>query len=189
MFETLVDIVLGDHLGGESFVPPEGPMGYARLLTEMRRPHRTLDGYLCVLVYNEGHWTRFFSASGNIERYLADPLLSDPEQRRRNYHYAYGVVAEMLATRTSADWLALLRQADVPASQLHDLEDLLHDPQLAATDFLHERDHPSEGRLRTIGIPSTWSLTRPSAAGDAPRLGQHTDEVLRELHEPEDPQP
>ena len=45
MFETLVDIVLGDHLGGESFVPAEGPMGYARLLTEMRRPHRTLDGY------------------------------------------------------------------------------------------------------------------------------------------------
>jgi crotonobetainyl-CoA:carnitine CoA-transferase CaiB-like acyl-CoA transferase len=188
MFETLVDIVLGDHLGGESFVPPEGPMGYERLLTEMRRPHRTLDGYLCVLVYNEGHWTRFFEAGGNLERYLADPLLSDPEQRRRNYHYAYGVVAEMLATRTSAEWLALLRQADVPAAPLQSPEDLLRDPQLAATDFLQERYHPSEGRIRTIGVPSRWSRTQPSAAGDAPRLGQHTDEVLRELQEPEHPE-
>jgi crotonobetainyl-CoA:carnitine CoA-transferase CaiB-like acyl-CoA transferase len=100
MFETLADIVLGDHLGGESFVPAEGPMGYARLLTAMRRPYRTLDGYLCVLVYNEGQWTRFFEVSGNVERYRSDARLNQSEQRRRDYHYAYAAVAEVLATRT-----------------------------------------------------------------------------------------
>ena len=89
----------------------------------------------------------------------------------------------MLATRTSAEWLALLRRADIPAAPLQNLEDLLSDPQLAATDFLREREHPSEGRIRTIGVPSTWSVTRPSAEGDAPRLGQHTDDVLRELRD------
>jgi crotonobetainyl-CoA:carnitine CoA-transferase CaiB-like acyl-CoA transferase len=181
MFETLADIVLGDHLGGESFVPAEGPMGYARLLTAMRRPYRTLDGYLCVLVYNEGHWTRFFEVSGNGERYRSDARLNQPERRRRDYHYAYGVVAEVLATRTSAEWLPLLRSADVPAAPFQELEEVLHDPQLVATGFLREREHPTEGRIRTIGVPSTWSTTQPSSEGDAPTLGQHTDEVLREL--------
>ncbi len=181
MFETLVDIVLGDHLGGESFVPPEGPMGYTRLLTEMRRPFRTLDGYVCVLVYNEGHWTRFFELSGNGERFRGDARLHDPERRRRDYDYAYGAVAEVLATRTSAEWLTLLRHADVPVAPLQSLEALLHDPQLAASDFLREVDHPSEGRIRSIGVPSAWSASQPSSEGVAPTLGQHTDEVLREL--------
>ncbi len=181
MFETLVDIVLGDHLGGESFVPPEGPMGYARLLSAMRRPFRTLDGYVCVLVYNEGHWTRFFELSGNGERFRDDARLHDPERRRRDYDYAYGAVAEVLATRTTDAWLTLLRRADVPVAPLQNLETLLHDPQLAASGLLREADHPSEGRIRTIGVPSVWSVSQPSSRGFAPRLGQHTEEILREL--------
>jgi crotonobetainyl-CoA:carnitine CoA-transferase CaiB-like acyl-CoA transferase len=183
MFETLLDIVLGDHLGGESFVPAEGPMGYGRLLTSMRRPFRTVDGFVCVLVYNEAHWSRFFEASGNGERYRSDARLHDPELRRRDYHHAYGAVAEVLATRTSAEWLELLQRNDIPAAPYRDLEALLSDPQVVATNLLSERDHPSEGRIRAIAVASRWSESQPSAAGDAPALGQHTDEVLSELSE------
>src|SRR5476649_2560310 len=50
---SLVELVLSDHLGGSTFVPAHGPMGYARTLTEYRRPYRTSDGYVSVLLYNE----------------------------------------------------------------------------------------------------------------------------------------
>jgi len=181
MFETLVDLVLGDHLGGATFDPAAGPLGYGRLLTAMRRPYPTSDGFVCVLVYNDADWRTFFEKTGNGERFYGDPQLHDPDQRRRNYDHAYRAVGEVLATRTTAEWLSLLRGLDIPVAPYCDLESLLIDPHLAATGFLQTRDHPTEGRIRTLGIASTWSETQPSAAGFTPTLGQHTAEVLGSL--------
>ncbi|MFN2459201.1 MAG: CaiB/BaiF CoA transferase family protein [Candidatus Velthaea sp.] len=181
MYETMVELMLSDHLGGANFVPKNAPMGYQRILTPDRRPYRTSDGWVCVLLYNEAHWERFFAVAGAAERFAADERLSNRDVRRNHYDYAYGVIAELVAARSSREWLALLEAHDVPVMPLHDLESLLEDPHLVATGFIRERDHPTEGRIRSTAIPTNWSRSKPAEPGVTPALGEHTEEVLREL--------
>ena len=183
MFESLVDFVFGDHLGGHSFEPAAGDFGYPRLLTTLRRPHRTSDGFICVLLYDDKQWERFFTLVGMSELYARDERLHDTLKRREHYHEAYAIVAEVLATRTTAEWLRLLRENDLPAVPMNDLDDVLNDPHLEATGFFVPQNHPTEGPMRTTGHPSRWSATPPDAPGVAPNLGEHTVEILRELEE------
>jgi len=180
MFETMVEFVLGDHLGGRSFEPPSGPFGYARLLTPNRRPYRTSDGYLSVLLYEEKHWERFFEVAGEAELYASNPRLHEPAQRRLSYDEAYGVVARILASRSSADWLAALEAADIPVMPLHDLDGVLADPHLRAVGFFGFDEHPTEGTVRTMRAPVRFEGCEPVRTMPAPRLGEHTAEVLRE---------
>ena len=65
MFETLTSFSMLEHLCGAMFDPPIGPTGYPRALSPQRRPYRTSDGYIAVMIYNDRHWTNFFDAIGN----------------------------------------------------------------------------------------------------------------------------
>lgn len=181
MFESLVDFVFGDHLGGHSFEPSAGDFGYKRLLTTLRRPHRTKNGYICVLPYDDKQWERFFALAGKSELYARDERLHDTLQRRDHYHEAYAMIEEILTTRTTEDWLKILLENDVPAVAMNDLPDVLHDPHLAATGFFVPQQHPTEGAMRTTGHASRWSDTPLDPPGIAPNLGEHTEEILRRL--------
>ncbi|MFO1079857.1 MAG: CoA transferase [Reyranellaceae bacterium] len=177
MFETMVQFVLGDHLQGHAFVPPEGPIGYPRLLSPHRRPFATRDGYIAILPYNDGQWRRFFAAVGQPE--LADDgRFTSHANRVANIDTLYSLVGRLLAERTTAEWQAILDRADIPAMPLNTLESLLEDPHLADAGFLETVEHPSEGPIRRIGIPSSWSGTPPPPIAPAPRLGQHSAEIL-----------
>ena len=101
----------------------------------------------------------------------------------RTEHIAviYEELAALLRTRTTAAWLDLLDRADVPAMPLHSLESLLQDEHLAASHFFSWVDHPSEGRLRQMAYPSSWSRSQPACSRPVPRLGEHSAEVLREI--------
>jgi crotonobetainyl-CoA:carnitine CoA-transferase CaiB-like acyl-CoA transferase len=181
MFEALVDFVFGDHLGGKSFEPPAGGFGYKRLLTALRRPHRTADGFLCVLLYDDKQWERFFALVGKAEQYASDPRLHDPLLRREHYHEVYEILAEIIATRTTAEWMAMLRANDLPAVPMKELDDVLHDAHLAATGFFVAQTHPTEGAMLTTGHATRWTRTPLDAPGVAPNLGEHTAEILEEL--------
>ena len=181
MFEALVDFVFGDHLGGHSFEPAEGPFGYGRLMTTLRRPHRTADGFICVLLYDDKQWERFFALVGKADVYAADDRLHDTLKRRAHYHEVYAIVADILRMRTTADWLTTLRESDLPAVPMNDLDEVLHDPHLAESGFFVSQQHPTEGAMRTTGHASRWMGTPPDAPGVAPNLGEHTAEILREL--------
>ena len=181
MFETMVQFVLAEHMQGATFDPPVGPPGYPRTLSRSRRPYRTKDGgTLAVLPYNDGQWRRFFEAAGKGAMLREDPRFADIGARTANIDALYDMVGEEVARRTTAEWLALLHEIDVPHMIPHTLETLLEDPHLADRAFFAFRDHPSEGRIRTMREPSTWSETPPPQDGFAPRLGQHTREILGE---------
>jgi crotonobetainyl-CoA:carnitine CoA-transferase CaiB-like acyl-CoA transferase len=180
MFETIAQLVLGDHMGGRTFEPAIGPPGYPRLLAADRRPFKTSDGYICVLIYNNKEWETFFRAVGRDEQYVTDPRLSDHAVRTQHYSEVYKIVADIIATRSTADWLALLGEHDIPSVPLYDLDDLIDDPHLKAVGFFHSMDHPSEGAIRLTGIPSRWSATPPAITAHPPQLGEHSGEVLRE---------
>jgi len=181
MFETMVQYVLSDHLSGETFVPAEGPSGYPRLLVKERRPYRTLDGYLCVLIYNDKQWANFLALIGHAEWFSEDPRFGSIGMRTQHINDLYRMVGEAMATRSTHDWIALLDGADIPCMPLHDLDSLTHDPHLAAVGMIRQVVHPTEGAMRQIGVPVRLSGTpvldeqRP-----APLLGQHSADILRE---------
>ncbi len=179
MFESLLQSVLGEHLGGQTYDPPTAPPGYGRMLAKERRPYRTKDGYVCVLVYNDKQWQAFFQVIGRPEL-QQDPRYATQEARSRDFQGAYALVAEEMARRSTADWIAALEAADIPVQKMNSLEDILADPHLAAIGYFQTREHPSEGRIRTMAVPSEWSESPPAYRRHAPRLGEHTREVLRE---------
>jgi crotonobetainyl-CoA:carnitine CoA-transferase CaiB-like acyl-CoA transferase len=180
MFETMTHFVMGDHMGGMSFEPPLGPPGYERLLAPARRPYPTQDGFVCVLIYTDVQWRNFFRAMGREAVLDADPRFASIASRTRHINELYGELAEIIATRTTGEWLALFGELDIPAMPLHTPESLIEDRHLAATGFFEVVEHPSEGQIRQMQLPSVWSGSVPNPDRPAPRLGEHSAEVLGE---------
>ncbi|GAB3681278.1 CaiB/BaiF CoA transferase family protein [Saccharopolyspora tripterygii] len=180
MFETFAHFAMGDHLYGHTFVPPLGEWGYARMMNADRRPYRTLDGYLGVNIYTDRHWQRFFDVVGRPDL-SADPRFADIRSRTENIDELYAFLAETFATRSTDEWIAVLTEADIPVMRMNTPGTLLEDPHMTEIGFFAEEDHPSEGRLRTIGIPQHWSESTPNMRFPAPRLGEHSVDLLREF--------
>jgi crotonobetainyl-CoA:carnitine CoA-transferase CaiB-like acyl-CoA transferase len=178
MFESVTHFVLGDHLAGLSYEPPIGEAGYARLLA--RRPYATRDGYVAVLIYNNKQWRSFFDAIGQPEK-MHEEIFATQANRAGNIDAVYAWLGDLLKTRTSAEWVALFEKADIPVAPINRVEDVVADPHLAASGFFGMEDHASEGQVRTMRTPSNWSETQPGPQRPAPRLGEHSAEVLREL--------
>lgn len=179
MFEVFAEYLLGDHLAGLTFDPPEGPHYYPRLVSKHRRPYATADGHVCALVYTDTHWKSFFRAIDRQDL-LQDPRFATHGNRAAHIDEVYQFVADTLKTRTTADWVALLDTADIPVTPLNNIESLLDDPHLNESGFFRFVDHPTEGRLRTTQVPGSWSGSSPSVRNLAPPLGEHTKDVLRD---------
>jgi crotonobetainyl-CoA:carnitine CoA-transferase CaiB-like acyl-CoA transferase len=166
-------------LGGYTFEPQTGDPGYARMLAKERRPYETRDGYVCVLVYNDKQWRAFFELIGRQDL-LSDPHFATQEARSQHFDEAYSLVADAMLTRSTGEWIAALERADIPVQRMNSLKDIVEDPHLAAIGYFRSVEHPSEGRIKSMAVPSEWSESRPEYRRHAPRLGEHTREVLRE---------
>ena len=178
MFETMAQFILGDHIGGAAFVPAEGETGYKRLLSTQRGPYQTRDGHLCVVVYTDEHWRKFAGIIENPGLLACDPRFASLETRTIHAEHAGAFLAARLKEKTTQAWLDLFALADIPASRVNSIDDLLNDPHLRAVGFWKVLEHPTEGRLRVPGVPGTWSRTQPDIRRLAPNLGEHTDEIL-----------
>ncbi|MDP2239819.1 MAG: CoA transferase [Burkholderiales bacterium] len=181
MFEAMTQMILGDHFGGKTFEPPLGPAGYARVLAPHRKPFATHDGFLCLLIYNDKQWQAFFRLIGREDMYRDDPRFSSHANRAQHIAEVNEFVAGQIKTRTTAEWLAALSDADIPVSVMNSIDDLMNDPHLAATGFIGQAEHPSEGAIRTTAVPTQWSASTPEPQSHAPRLGEHSVEVLQGL--------
>ncbi len=179
MFETMTGFVLGDHLGGLTFEPALDQGGYARHMSPDRRPYRTSDGYISVIVYNDKQWDSFFEVSGRDDL-RTDPAFASFASRLANIDAVYGELARILATRSTEQWMTLLTAADIPAMPVHDLSSILRDPHLVATDFFALAEHPTEGAIRSMRVAATWSDTPATPSRLAPGLGEQSREILTE---------
>ena len=181
MFETMAQMVLSDHMYGHGFVPPQGDTGYPRMLSEDRRPYRTRDGHVCALVYTDKQWRAFFELIGRPGVMDSDPRFASLNQRTEHIHVLYAMVAEAMLTRTTAEWIEALESIDIPVMPMNSIESLMADPHLRAVGLLQAVEHPTEGTVMQLGVPSTWSRTQPGVRRPAPRAGEHGREILGSL--------
>jgi crotonobetainyl-CoA:carnitine CoA-transferase CaiB-like acyl-CoA transferase len=181
MFETLVSFTLVEHLCGETYQPPLGGMGYGRVLSPNRRPYRTSDGYISLLPYTDGQWQRFFTLAGRPDL-AQDQQYASARARSRNFDTLYQTLGDIVATRTTQQWMDLLENADIPMAPVHQLTDVLNDPHLAATGFFQRFEHPTEGNIRLMGIPVKFSRTPGKIRRLPPRQNADREQVQAELY-------
>ena len=177
MFETMVAFTMPEHMAGQSFVPAKGEAGYARVINPDRRPFRTADGWLSVVPYTTAQWLRFLRLIGRDDM-ADDPAMADPVHRSHLFRELYGLIDAAMPTRTTAEWRTLLLEHDILFGDVNSPEDLLVDPQLAARDMFTEVEHPTEGTIRLLGFPVTFSATPSQLRRLPPKLGQDNAEVL-----------
>ena len=179
MLETMVAFNMADHIFGHAFEPPEGPMGYSRVLTPSRRPYKTKDGYICLLAYTDPQWERFWAEVGAPEL-KDDPRFDSLASRADNIEAVYSLAGEYVAERTTAAWLEILPRLEIPCGEIVELESLPDDPHLQAIGFFRTEDHPTEGAVTVPDIPVRFSRTPGSINRLQPKLGEHSAEILRE---------
>ena len=177
MFETTVEFTLAEHMCGFGFEPPLGRPGFPRVLDSMRKPYRTKNGYACILPYSDRNWQDFYEFTGRTE-FKGDPRFERLPQRVRNIRTLYQMVEEEAAKRTTEEWVEFCDRVSIPCMPMNSLEDLPADPHLQAVRLFDVAEHPSEGRYRVVRSPVTFSAAPFRIRRHAPRLGEHTREVL-----------
>ena len=180
MLETMLAFLLPEHMWSATLGDPAGGVGYPRMLTPHRRPYQTADGYLCVIAVSDENWRRMFAVIGRPEL-AGDPRFTGGAARSHNIDALYGVLTEAMLARPSAEWMALLDAADLPNGPANSLDDLFKDAYLAETGFFQHVDGGVEGTLTMPSIAPAFSACPPTIRRPPPRLGEHTDEVMREI--------
>lgn len=180
MFETMVSFVLTEHLGGMSFDPPLSGAGYDRLLSGGRMPAPTADGYIAMLPYTGDHWVALFESVGRsdlVEKYE----IHDRDARNTHLKDLYREMKEITRRRSTAEWMSICEELDIPATPIYQLDDLMQHPHLRAVELFQITEHPTQGAIRYLRPPMLFSKTPASVRSHAPELGQQTAEILAEV--------
>ncbi len=177
MFETMASFMLVEHANGAMFDPPLGPAIYPRTVAPNRRPYRTSDGHVAALIYNDKHWNAFIASvqpAWNCDEFATLAL------RAKQIDRVYGLLAQTMLERTTAEWLKLFAELEIPATPINTLDSLFDSPQLNAAGLFETVETP-QGTVRFPGVPTWFSRTPGRVAGPAPLLGEDTDDVLHEV--------
>jgi crotonobetainyl-CoA:carnitine CoA-transferase CaiB-like acyl-CoA transferase len=180
MFENLAKFVLEEHLYLKTFEPPLGPLGDPRILDAHNRPIPTKDGHICISANTDAQAFGFFDGIGRPEL-KTDPRFCSVPARFAHVQDYFQVRVDALKAKTTAEWLEIFDRLDVPAMSYNTLDGLLEDPHLADAGFFEVRDHPTEGKTRAMRLPNKWSTGVRREWNPAPKLGQHSVEILREI--------
>ena len=180
MAETMAAFNLVEHLGGQTFRPQHGDFSYSRIRTPHRRPRRTKDGWIVILPYSTDNWRCFFDYAGR-------PDLRDDERfqsggsRIKHSDELYGLLDEIVLSKSTADWLKFCADNSIPASEVVDLEQIGEHPHFAAVGLVRDDEHPTEGAYSYVRDPIMIDGEVTPIRHHSPRLGADTAEVLREL--------
>lgn len=177
MFEAMASFMLVEHGNGMIFNPPLGPAHYHRVVGRNRKPYRTKDGYVAALIYNDRHWKAFVDA---VQPDWVTPDMARLEDRARQIDHVYALLGQTFAERTTAEWISLLEELNIPVAPLRSTDELFDHPHLNAVGFFEDVYAP-DGPMRMPGVPIWMSKSPGSVAGPTARLGEHNDEILAEL--------
>ena len=180
MFETMAAFVLQEHLAQQSFDPPVGPPGDLRLLSPHNKPVQTADGWISFTI-NTDPQVRAFLKATQRDDLLDDARFSSVAARARNVAEWFAIRGAPLTGRTTEQWLAILRAADIAVQPCHTLETLPHDPHLEAVGLIDFEQHPTEGRTASIRSSIRFDDAYPARRAPAQPRGADTRDLLDEL--------
>ena len=169
MLDTMRAFTLAEHGGSAICQPPRGP-GYPRIMTPLRGPAATADGWLAVQPHRDEHWDELVRAAG-LDELAGDPRLSS-RNLWREPGFGYATLSRVLATRTTAQWLEFCSEHGIPAAEAAGLDEIIGD--------LPDAEHPLAGTYKVVPPPVRFSATPASVRRPAPQVGEHTREVLAE---------
>ena len=179
MFETTIDFMLAEHFGPGAFEPPLGPIGFPRQLSPNRKPYRTQDGWACILPYSDENWRDFFTFIGQ-PALMDDVRFSKIAERVVNINELYSLVEKHACTHTTNAWMGFCDEKSIPCMPVLNFDQLQEDPHVKAVGLFNVAEHPLEGPYRALRSPLRFSATPYELRRHAPRLGEHTAEILRE---------
>ncbi|EGP07015.1 l-carnitine dehydratase/bile acid-inducible protein [Bradyrhizobiaceae bacterium SG-6C] len=172
-----------------SYLWPEGMMQYTVVGQEAAvgdpndRPDlvfQTLDGYITAGTISDSEWQGFCKASGDPEL-AKDERFATPSARFINATARINKMQEYISQRTTADWLERLDAADVPCSPILRRGEIITNDQVVARGLIEEFDQPTVGRVRQPKPAAIFEVNKAAIGGPAPRVGEHSRDVLREL--------
>ena len=156
------------------------PLGSAHRMNAPYQAVRCADGYITLGAANDRIFRRLCDALGHPE-WAADPDHRDDEHRVRNRVALAARIEAVMVSRPRAHWLALFESRDIPSGPINNYEEVMADQHIRARALVVDTDHPTLGRIKTLGTPLKLSDTPLTPGRPAPLLGQHTDEVLGEV--------
>jgi crotonobetainyl-CoA:carnitine CoA-transferase CaiB-like acyl-CoA transferase len=170
------------YLAGGYFATGEVPRRYGSAHPSIvpYQAMRTADGHLMVAVGNDTLWQRFARLVG-LPELADDPRFVSNPQRVANRVELIQLIEAALAAKGSAAWAEELSRVGIPAGAINSIDAALAHPQVQARDMVLTVEHPTAGRLRMAGSPIKLSEYTTTVRRPPPTLGEHTDEVLREL--------
>jgi len=181
MLECVTSFTLVEHLYDHTYEPPTGQWAYQRVANPNRKPYQTKDGYIGLLPYTDKQWDQFFAAAGMADSIGKDPRFSDYATRAKHINELYGLVGEVTQTKTTQEWLDILKPLSIPVVRTSRLDDLPKDPHLTAVGFFQRFQHPAIGPYNAMKPPVKFSLTPSNIRRHPPRLGQDTEAVKAEM--------
>ena len=163
MMECLTTFNLAEHFHGHVYDPPTGQWGYSRVVNPERKPFATKDGYIGLLPYTDKQWEQFFEAAGLGETLGKDPRFTDYRARAKNIREVYGAVEDITRTKTTDEWLAILKPLHIPVTKMN------------RPGRLDGRSAPRHrGLVPALRAPGGGRLCEHAAAGEVRRhAGQH----------------
>ena len=155
-------------------------MGSAHRLSAPYQAFRTSDGYVTLAALTPVQWQRLCETLGRPSL-IDDSRFATNASRMTNRPELVREVEDALASGTTAQWVDRMLAVGVPAGPIQNLAQVFADPHTRARQMVEEVDHPVAGRVRTLGFPLKMSDTPLRVRRAPPLLGEHTDEILREL--------
>jgi len=134
------------------------------------------NDYVFIMAVNPRMWHRVSEVIGKPE-IMDDPRFGTREDQQANYQALFDEISQWTRARTKHEAMMTLAEAGVCASQVYETHDLFRDPHLLARGFIQELEHPDHGAIRLLGWPARMSASHVPMQ-PAPRLGEHTVEVL-----------
>ena len=157
-----------------------GPLGSRHPAITPFQFFRAVDGYIVVAAGNDALWAKLCGVL-QAEELIADQRFATNALRTDNHSQLEPLLATAFGRRRVGAWLAGLEAAGVPCGPIHNIAQVVDDPQVAARQMIVELDHPVAGRQAVPNSPLKFSATPVELETPAPLLGQHTDEVLGQL--------
>jgi crotonobetainyl-CoA:carnitine CoA-transferase CaiB-like acyl-CoA transferase len=178
MLDAVMAFLWASDMGAQTYVDAQMTDQEAASFIDLI--YETRDGFMTVAVMTNKEWQGLAHALDRPE-WLEDPRFSSPAARDRHVNDRLVMTQEVLRTRTTAQWMERLEKHDVPCAPALTRSQALNHPQIIASGTLIEIDHPVSGRLRQARPPASFERTPAGIRFGAPRLGEHTDEILLEI--------